>query len=41
MTFSLNKAINAPNTLVQAMSDSMSRDAFERILQNLHPGDNK
>ena len=36
MIFSLNKGINkAPDTFVQATSDSMPRDTFERILQNL------
>ena len=36
MIFSLNKGINkAPDTFVQAISDSMPRDTFERILQNL------
>ena len=41
MTFSLNKAINkVPNTFVQAISDSMPRDTFERALQNLDLCDN-
>ena len=36
MIFSLNKGINkAPDTFVQAISDSMPRATFERILQNL------
>ena len=42
MTFSLNKAINkAPNTFVQAISDSMPRDMFERVIQNLDLCDNE
>ena len=42
MTFSLNKAINnAPDTFVPAIFDSMLRDTFECILQNLDLYDNE
>ena len=35
MTFSLSKAVKkAPDTFVQAISDSIPRDTFGRLIQN-------
>ena len=32
---------DTPDTFVQVMSNLIPRDTFERILQNLHHGDNE